>query len=154
MFQTVNFGNSGLVPDCFKTSLKGTFPASVGAPGVTFSTVGRVLTITGPITLSNGDFVYSETENQVRRIEKGSNNVYELDRPFASDVTNDPMNYIDGARPACRLIEITNTGGTTGVVNGMDIDASEPKLKWEHPTGVYPVAYDGTGTELMFVVGY
>ncbi len=120
------------------------FPLPITLNGV-FSSIGTKVTTNVVSTLQVGDYLYSTSNNEVRKvISIQTVSTYTLERAFTVDVISDSIKIADKSVVYTK-ISIANLDKVDGVLNGnilfkrsiVDIDNS-----------ITPFTLDGTGTFL------
>lgn len=134
-------------------AVKGTLPLARALTG-TFSSAGTVVIGTGTLfttEIVEGDWLFSTTTNELRRVEGVSTDTtLRLEQAFSVDQTTQ-------ATKTCRAlyftIILTVSGGTSVTINGATYK-SEEIISYNASNCLMPWYYDATGSELTFDVSY
>lgn len=143
-------------PRLKKVTNAGTYPAYSVVTG-TFTTVGTTVTFSADTPreqVQAGDFLYSTSNNQVRRIKTtfGGANTCTLEEAFDTDVSSAEDNAIVYKSQRYRGIAFYVTGAGDCVVDGTDYVITDSAISYYNSDGLDPIAYDATGSELMLVI--
>lgn len=132
------------------------FPPQVARPG-TFTTVGKTVTFnTSPYPVAIGDWLYSPSLNEVRRVTKlpGFPTAI-IDSPFLSDLTNEDVYVVQVECCNCCYTQVSITN--FGLANGLLNQEIFPKCTVQN-IGVSPCSgpcivftIDATGTEISIL---
>lgn len=133
----------------------GTLPVAVAKTG-TFSSVGTIVTGTGTLfnkELVEGDWLYSTNSKELREVGwiniKRETNL-KLVSAFTTPSINDPVLV---CRTRYKSVMITISGAAVVTVNGKTYQPGEV-LSFNSDTGIVPIYYDATGSEITFDVTY
>ena len=120
------------------------FPEPVNLNGL-FTSVGVNITTTTPSALIVGDWLYSTSNNEVRKIAtiSGDNNLT-IESAFTVDVTNEQIKIADKS-VSYEKISISNIGAADGLLNGYDV-AMGQTINIEESGVAFSI--DGTGTKI------
>ena len=134
------------------TTLAGTFNAATTSNVIT----GIGTAFKGNTGVQIGDYLYSSTNNQVRRIKSIIDDTYiGIDRPFTNTVTGDTVKVARRGFP--RTIVLKDTGSTNAsIVYGRTGSLSFANGKTESinnaPSGIEPMTYDASAASAQLTI--
>ena len=120
------------------------FPEPVSLTGL-FTSVGINITTTVPTSLVVGDYLYSTTNNEVRKIvTMPTPKTLTIESAFTVDVTNEQIKISDKSISYTK-ISVTNIGVADGTFNGYAFAIGQTNII-EEAGAAFVV--DGTGTKV------
>ena len=126
------------------------FPPSIALTG-SFSSKGVIITTNTATTLSVGNYLYSTTNNELKKITKiYSTTSFAVESPFTPDVSEDNTAISDSSIIYSRVI-INNFGNASGLLNGAEYP-KETIIDLIKNTEDFIFVLDGTGTKISITV--
>lgn len=141
------------------SSAKGTIPSPLTANG-TYNTTGIYVAGVGAASatlrdkLVVGDYLYSSTLNQLRKVSgfSSKSGYAVLESSFTSNVSGDALQW---CRPLYRSVVVNNTGASTGSVKNNGIQITTGQIQsFENDYGVSPMTYATSSTTFTITYGY
>lgn len=116
-----------------------------------FSSSDVNITTTLAVSLQIGNYLYSTTNNQLKKIISigNSGSSFVIESAFNTDVVNDAVNIADASIDYYE-VDIFNFGGASGLLNGEEYPNNLiANVKKENDSLVFTI--DGTGTKISLL---
>jgi len=129
---------------------KSSFPVPVSLQGL-ISTNGDMVTISGANSgtpIQENDYIYEETNNEVRKVVQLTSTGVKIEFPFSSDVTNKFLFITERVR--YESVSVMNHGYVDGILKGATFPQRFAVLYRidENDAPLVPFTLDATGTRI------